>query len=140
MRRCLMIGLTAALLENALVTRQGAWVLLAVCPNTEEARAAFEDSFTRTEVRPSPTPRPIPTPDELGRIPCDPPGTADMTVYDTGPVVEAYRTGDGSDLSQEDRAILELRKPRLRGVFRRRGFSALLQNEGRGAIAPRPSV
>ena len=60
MRRCLMIGLTAALVENALVTRQGAWVLLAVCPNTEEARAAFEGSFTRTEVRPSPTPRPIP--------------------------------------------------------------------------------
>ena len=50
----------AALLENALVDRQGAWVLLAVCPNTEEARAAFEGSFTWTEVRPSPTPRPHP--------------------------------------------------------------------------------
>ena len=41
----------AALLENALVDRQGAWVLLAVCPNTEEARAAFEGSFTRTVSR-----------------------------------------------------------------------------------------
>ena len=98
----------AALLENALVDRQGAWVLLAVCPNTEEARAAFEGSFTRTEVRPSPTPRPIPTPDELGRIPCDPPGTMDMTAYDTGPVAEAYRTGDESSLTEEDRAILEV--------------------------------
>lgn len=98
----------AALVEHALVDRQGAWVLLAVCPDPEAARDAFEGAFTRTEARPSPTPRPIPTPDALGRIPCDPPGTADMTVYDTGPVVEAYRTGEESGLTEEDRAILEV--------------------------------
>lgn len=84
----------AALVEDALVLEQGRWLLLAICPDPEAAEAAFRSFFegVRQTVR-------------------DPGGgghdKVEMTLYDTGPVVAACRTGDTSSLSELDRAVLE---------------------------------
>ncbi len=85
----------AAKLEGAVLLRQGRWLLLAVCPEPERAQAAFESAFQgggATAIQAA-VPSPSPTPVELPR-------------YDTGPVVEAFRTGDLSTLSETDAAVL----------------------------------
>lgn len=85
----------AAKLEGAVLLRQGRWLLLAVCPEPERAQAAFESAFQgggATAIQAT-VPSPSPTPVELPR-------------YDTGPVVEAFRTGDLSTLSETDAAVL----------------------------------
>ena len=97
----------AALLDQALVLRRGTYLLLAVCPDPEAAQTAFDACFTSTGSDDAAHP-PLSTPDMSGRIPFDPPGKADMTLYDTSPVVNAYQSGDTSALSEADRAILDI--------------------------------
>ena len=96
----------AALVEKALLLRQGRWLLLAVCPDPEAALGAFQSCFegkaAQQVVRPYVTER-----DERGYVVFDPPNEEEMPRYDTGPVTEAYRTGDSSALSEQDKAILE---------------------------------
>lgn len=86
----------AAKLEEAVLLRQGRWLFLVVCPDPEAAQAAFEVSFEegRFVDIPREGPEESPPPVELPR-------------YDTAPVVEAYRTGDTSSLSETDAAVLE---------------------------------
>ena len=86
----------AAKLEDALLLRQGRWLLLVVCPDPEAALSAFELSFEEGGFVDIPRkgPEASPPPVELPR-------------YDTAPVVEAYRTGDSSSLSEMDAAVLE---------------------------------
>lgn len=85
----------AAKLERAVLLRQGRWLLLAVCPEPELAQTAFESAFQGggAAVIQAEVPSPSPAPVELPR-------------YDTGPVVEAFRTGDLSTLSETDAAVL----------------------------------
>ncbi len=69
------------------------------------------------EPEPEPEPKPLPEPEpeqqpepESGRqdyVAFQPPGKHDMTIYDTGAILDAYRSGDASGLSDEDRATLE---------------------------------
>lgn len=97
----------AALVEDALLLRQGRWLLLAICPDPEAAKEAFLTRFdgetTQTAARPYTVER-----DSRGYVVFDPPNEEEMPLYDTAPVVEAYRTGDTSALSEEDAAILEI--------------------------------
>ena len=97
----------AALVEDALLLRQGRWLLLAICPDPESAREAFLSRFdggtVQTVARPYTVER-----DSRGYVVFDPPKEEEMPLYDTAPVVEAYRTGDTSTLSEEDAAILEV--------------------------------
>ena len=95
----------AALVENALLLRQGRWLLLAICPDPEAALEAFMDCFEGAQaqavVRPYTVER-----DSRGYVVFDPPNQEEMPIYDTAPVVNAYRTGNPSALSEEDRAVL----------------------------------
>lgn len=97
----------AALVEDALLLRQGRWLLLVICPDPEAAKEAFLTRFdgetTQTAARPYTVER-----DSRGYVVFDPPNEEEMPLYDTAPVVEAYRTGDTSALSEEDAAILEI--------------------------------
>lgn len=84
----------AALVEDALVLERGRWLLLAICPDPAAADSAFRSFFG-----------------EVQQTVRDPGGGShekvEMTLYDTSPVVEAYRSGDASALSDMDRAVLE---------------------------------
>lgn len=86
----------AAKLEEAVLLRQGRWLLLAVCPDPEAAQAAFEDCFENGYQV---------TIQSDGVEVSEPP--VELPRYDTDPVVEAYRTGDTSSLSGTDAAVLE---------------------------------
>lgn len=57
---------------------------------------------------PTPTPAPTPTPE-----PSQPPISHMMEIYDTDPILEAYRTGDESGLSRYDKTILKLARNAL---------------------------
>ncbi len=97
----------AALVADALLLRQGRWLLLAICPDPEGALEAFLTCFdgaaAQTVARPHTVER-----DSRGYVVFDPPNEEEMPLYDTAPVVEAYRSGDASALSEEDKAILDV--------------------------------
>lgn len=109
----------AAMLEDALLLRRGRWLLLAVCPDPEGALDAFMTCFegntsqTQQVVRPYTEER-----DSRGYVVFDPPNQEEMPLYDTGPVVEAWRTGDSSALSEQDAAILEVCRQALEEMLR----------------------
>ena len=109
----------AAMLEDALLLRQGRWLLLAVCPDPEGALDAFMTCFegntsqTQQVIRPYTEER-----DSRDYVVFDPPNQEEMPLYDTGPVVEAWRTGDSSALSEQDAAILEVCRQALEEVLR----------------------
>lgn len=56
---------------------------------------------------PSEAPAPSETPDWSGRYPFDPPNEDDMSVYDTGAILDAWESGDASELSDYDRAVYD---------------------------------
>lgn len=57
---------------------------------------------------PDPLSTSVPPPDAGGYIPFVPPNEYDMTLYDTGSILEAWASGDVSALSPRDAAILEV--------------------------------
>ena len=95
----------AALVEDALLLRQGRWLLLAICPDPEAARDAFHACFEGEDVQAVARPYTVER-DSRGYVVFDPPNQEEMPIYDTAPVVNAYRTGNPSALSEEDRAVL----------------------------------
>lgn len=97
----------AALVEDALLLRQGRWLLLAICPDPEAALEAFMDCFKGAQAQTVSRPYTVER-DSRGYVVFDPPNEEEMPLYDTAPVVEAYRSGDASALSEEDKAILEV--------------------------------
>lgn len=109
----------AAKLEDALLLRQGRWLLLVVCPDPEGALDAFMTCFegntsqTQQVIRPYTEER-----DSRDYVVFDPPNQEEMPLYDTGPVVEAWRTGDSSALSEQDAAILEVCRQALEEMLR----------------------
>lgn len=99
----------AAQLEEALVLRRGLYVALLVCPDPQGAREAFEDCFDRgssvqTVFRPAEVTSAL---DEHGYVAFRPPNVYDMTIWDNSAVVNAYRSGDDSALSDEELAVLD---------------------------------
>lgn len=62
---------------------------LLICEDPDAAAEAFQQSYQALE-----------------RVPFDPPGEDDMTLYDTGPILAAWRGGDASDLTDKDTDIL----------------------------------
>ena len=97
----------AALVEDALLLRQGRWLLLAICPDPEGAREAFLTRFEGEAAQPVSRPYTVER-DSRGYVVFDPPNEEEMPLYDTAPVVDAYRSGDTSALSEQDKAILEV--------------------------------
>ena len=97
----------AALVENALLLRQGRWLLLAICPDPEGALDAFQACFEGAQAQAVTVPSTVER-DSQGYVVFDPPNAEEMPLYDTAPVAEAYRTGDASALSETDRAVLEV--------------------------------
>ena len=61
-----------------------------ICEDADKAQTAFQASY-----------------EALERIPFDPPGEDDMTLYDTEPILAAWKSGDASALADKDAAILE---------------------------------
>ena len=95
----------AALVDHALLLRQGSWLLLAICPDPDGALEAFMDCFEGAQAQAVVVPHAVER-DSRGYVVFDPPNEEEMPRYDTAAVAEAYRTGDDSALSEEDRAIL----------------------------------
>lgn len=62
---------------------------LLICEDADGAEQAFEASY-----------------EALVRIPFDPPGQDDMTLYDTSAILAAWQSGDETGLSEKDAAIL----------------------------------
>ncbi len=94
----------AALAEHGQVLFQGPWLTLLICPQPDAAAEAF---FTALDA-PAPEHADSPSPTALpeGRIPYQDPKTDDMTLYDTGPILAAWKSGERAGLSEKDRAIL----------------------------------
>ena len=82
----------AEIAENAMaaVSEYGDAVLL-LCEDPENAEAFFQASYSL-----------------LFRWPFDPPEDEYMTPYDTAPILAAWESGDSTDLSEKDAAILDM--------------------------------
>lgn len=100
----------AALLEQAVVTVQDGYAALLVCKEPEPALAAFEAALGGGTAEPMPSEEapaePSATVDVSAFAPFDPPNEYNMTLYDTGPILSAWESGDESGLTEKDSAIL----------------------------------
>lgn len=97
-----------AMLEKGEVLGQGAYAALMVCDRMQEAAETFSSCF---QAGTPPTPKVLPTPqakNEDGSYSFVPPNLDDMTLFDIGPLLEAYRSGDRSALSRKDQETLEV--------------------------------
>ena len=89
--------------------RRATLLVLFMCQDPEAAWTAFQttkDDFIPDGETAS-SQEPEPERDERGYVVFHPPGNHDMTIYDTGAILEAHRSGDVSGLSDRDRATLE---------------------------------
>ena len=102
------------LVDNALILTKGQWIALAVCENPETAWKDFEACFGD-----GPYAKGIIDflPDENaedcrsdGRLSYKDPGKDDMTLFDNSAILSAWRSGDSSGLSREDKAVLDAAK------------------------------
>ncbi len=75
---------------KAAFSEQGDAALL-ICQDPDAAAAAFSRSY-----------------EAMTRVPFDPPGKDDMTLYDTAAILDAWDSGNASGLSEKDAAIFEL--------------------------------
>ncbi len=106
-----------ALLEQAAVESAGRYVALLICADTDAAQAAFADCFDYTAGTILPA-EPSAELDENGYVVYRQPGEADMTVYDTGGIVSAYRSGEDAALSEQDKEILRVCEEAISAVIR----------------------
>lgn len=98
-----------ALLGRARVVRVGEYVALLACDDPEAAQAALLaacEGETADVFTPSAAPSATPAAEGNGFLPMKPPGTHDMTCYDTAAIRAAWSSGDESGLGEKDRAIL----------------------------------
>ena len=99
----------AELIDNALILDKGGWVALAVCQTPENAQFAFESCFgegANAQGRPhilGPDPEDL-RPD--GRIVYTDPEIDDMTLFDNSAILAAWKSGDDSGLSRQDKEVL----------------------------------
>lgn len=102
----------AALVENGKVLTCGQEVALLICKNVFEAQSAFERCYgdgifaqgVPDFLRPEPEKRPD------GRYVYTDPGKDDMTLFDNSAILSAWKSGDSSGLSREDKQVLEAAK------------------------------
>lgn len=98
------------LIDNALILTKGQWAALLVCADPNQASSAFESCFGEG-INAVGVPAVL-GPDEGdlrpdGRIIYKDPGKDDMTLFDSSAILEAWRSGDSSALSEEDKQVLE---------------------------------
>ena len=100
----------ARLAQNGLVLTGGRDAALVICEDPDSARLAFTACLGGADAdSPAPTQAaesPEPTPKTEGRVPFVSPGVDDMSLYDTSAILDAYRSGDESALSEKDAATL----------------------------------
>ena len=98
------------LIDNALILTKGQWAALLVCADPNQASSAFESCFGEG-INAVGVPAVLgpdeedPRPD--GRLSYKDPGKDDMTLFDNSAILSAWRSGDDSKLSREDRAVLD---------------------------------
>lgn len=104
----------AALAEQGLVLIKGDWAALIVCEDPETAQRDFEECFGdglyakgKIDFLPDYAPEDL-RPD--GRLVYVDPGKDDMTVFDNSAILDAWKNGDDSALSKEDKAVLDAAK------------------------------
>lgn len=103
----------ANMVENGLILTRGGWVALDVCAEPEAAKTAFESCFGQGSNAQGLPDLLSPGPQELrpdGRLTYKDPGIDDMTLFDSSAILEAWKSGDSSSLSREDRLVLEAAK------------------------------
>lgn len=95
-----------ALLENAIVATSGKTLLLAICEDGMLAESIFNECSNINSIsKPIESVAPVAVNENGWKI-YKSPGTADMTIYDTSKILEAYKSGDSSKLSENDLEIL----------------------------------
>lgn len=103
----------ASLAENGQILTRGGWVALDVCIEMEAARKAFESCFGEG-VNAVGIPAILgPQPDDYrpdGRLIYVDPGIDDMTLFDNSAILTAWKSGDDSGLSREDKQVLKAAK------------------------------
>ena len=98
------------LIDNALILTKGQWAALLVCADPNQASSAFESCFGEG-INAVGVPAVLgpdeedPRPD--GRLNYKDPGKDDMTLFDNSAILSAWRSGDDSKLSREDKAVLD---------------------------------
>lgn len=100
----------ASMAENGLILTRGEWVALDVCMEMEAAKKAFESCFGEG-VNAVGIPA-ILGPDENdlrpdGRLIYKDPGIDDMTRFDNTAILAAWKSGDSTALSKQDKAVLD---------------------------------
>ena len=102
----------AALVENAKILTLGQEVALLICENVPDAQDAFENCYGEGRFADGVPAFLLPKPEALpnGRYAYTDPGVDDMTVFDNSAILAAWRSGDGSGLSGEDRQVLDAAK------------------------------
>jgi len=96
----------AALAENGVVLVCGRWLCLIIAEDPEQIARAFETCFGGGAAYFDEQNTPIPS-SGGARYPYTDPKLDDMTLYDTSAILDAWRSGDRSRLSEKDKAILE---------------------------------
>ena len=99
----------AALVENARILTLGREVALLICENVPDAQDAFENCYGEGRFAAGTPTFLLPEPEKLpdGRYAYTDPGIDDMTLFDSAAILSAWRSGDDSGLSGEDKAILD---------------------------------
>lgn len=97
----------AALLEDFVITAVDQTVLLAVCEDSASAEDTFSNCFDILQDDASSEEETTVQLDENGWKVYNPPQKEDMSIYDTSKILEAYHSGDASQLSKQERAILD---------------------------------
>lgn len=102
----------AALVENGKILTLGREAALLICEDVPYAQDAFEACYGEGRYAAEVPDYLLPKPEELpnGRYAYTDPGIDDMTVFDNSAILSAWRSGDDSGLSKEDRQVLNAAK------------------------------
>lgn len=102
----------AALAENGKVITCGQEVALLICEGMDGAQDAFEACYGDGRFAEGTPDFLLPKPEVLpnGRYAYTDPGKEDMTVFDNTAILSAWKSGDSSALSKEDKQVLEAAK------------------------------
>lgn len=102
----------AALAENGRVITRGQEVALLICENVSDSQDAFESCYGDGRFAEGTPDFLLPMPEVLpnGRYAYTDPDKEDMTVFDNSAILSAWRSGDNSALSKEDKQVLAAAK------------------------------
>ena len=99
----------ADLIDHAEILTSGQQVALLICENPKDAADAFEACYGEGRFAHGLPAYLKPMPEQLpnGRYVFTDPGEDDMTIYDTSAILNAWRTGDDTGLSDNDSKVLK---------------------------------